>query len=511
MFPPHATARVILALALVLIVALGVGHLRDPLVGHHDHRMSESAGMARNFSRLGMNPLLPRVDWGGSGPGYIEEAAQVYAFSVAVLYTIAGEHEYLGRGLSFASYLVTATLLLMLFRRHTSDLAAAFAVLFFSMSPLAGFYGHAFQPDMFALMLSVAGILTFDLWLERRSPGFLVVSAICVAAAGITKPPHLYIGLPMLYIAVQRRGWAVLRSAAVWVYAASVLVPVVLWYAHAHRLWVEYGNTAGIWGEGFSKFGPEYLLGFTFYDVMGRRLLRLITPTPTGLLIVVGFVVAWLRSQWMVLVWLAGFAVIAVLTAGAQLPHDYYQVPLGAIMSGLMGVGAAFLWAGAATGEVSRVRLLTMRGAVVVICGLGVVESIRISHERFDPPPITATELAFGRRVQELTPAGSLVLVVRQEFPIGPDAEYRHRDPDGLRFAADPQELYRSDRKGWTIHANRLTPEIVASVRQKGARYLITRQVAMFDRQKDAVAFLRREGVELDRTADWVIFALERH
>jgi hypothetical protein len=35
--------------------------------------MNESAAIARNYSELGMNIFYPRIDWGGSGPGYAEE------------------------------------------------------------------------------------------------------------------------------------------------------------------------------------------------------------------------------------------------------------------------------------------------------------------------------------------------------------------------------------------------------------------------------------------------------
>ena len=64
-------------LLLLLLVAVRIPGLDDPLVGRYDERMNETAAIARNYHELEMNILYPRIDWGGNGPGYAEEAFQI--------------------------------------------------------------------------------------------------------------------------------------------------------------------------------------------------------------------------------------------------------------------------------------------------------------------------------------------------------------------------------------------------------------------------------------------------
>lgn len=44
-----------------------------------------------------MNILYPKVDWRGNSPGYAEAEFQLYNFLVAILYSLFGLYEWLGR------------------------------------------------------------------------------------------------------------------------------------------------------------------------------------------------------------------------------------------------------------------------------------------------------------------------------------------------------------------------------------------------------------------------------
>ena len=83
-------------LLLLFLVAIRIPGLDDPLLGFHDVRMNDTAAIARNFYEHGMNIFYPQIDWGGNGPGYIEEAFQLYAYTVALSYQLFGVLEWLG-------------------------------------------------------------------------------------------------------------------------------------------------------------------------------------------------------------------------------------------------------------------------------------------------------------------------------------------------------------------------------------------------------------------------------
>src|SRR5262245_43110287 len=56
-------------------------------------RPSDNAGIARNFLENGFRFFYPQVDWGGTGPGYVEMEFPVLQFLTALLYAVFGLHE----------------------------------------------------------------------------------------------------------------------------------------------------------------------------------------------------------------------------------------------------------------------------------------------------------------------------------------------------------------------------------------------------------------------------------
>src|SRR5437016_13840593 len=60
-------------------------------------RESDEGSISRNFVREGMDPLYPRIDWRGDGPGYAEMELPVYPFLTAATYKIFGEYDQIGR------------------------------------------------------------------------------------------------------------------------------------------------------------------------------------------------------------------------------------------------------------------------------------------------------------------------------------------------------------------------------------------------------------------------------
>ena len=59
---------------LVLLTAIipRLPYVPVPIVGWHAWRQADTAAIARNFYRDGMNLLYPAIDWSGAGPGYVE-------------------------------------------------------------------------------------------------------------------------------------------------------------------------------------------------------------------------------------------------------------------------------------------------------------------------------------------------------------------------------------------------------------------------------------------------------
>ena len=130
------------AVALVLLLLVVVGliprlyGLDRPLLVFHAWRQTETASIARNIWRDGLDFLHPRIDTNGNGPSVVESELQVYTLAVAALYSLFGFHEVFGRLVSVASFLATLPFLAWLARRCAGTAGMVFAVGFFCVSPM---------------------------------------------------------------------------------------------------------------------------------------------------------------------------------------------------------------------------------------------------------------------------------------------------------------------------------------------------------------------------------------
>jgi hypothetical protein len=61
-------------------------NLTTPLLDYHSWRQTDTAAIARNFYYNGFNIFYPQIDWGGTGPGYVEAEFQLVPFIIAIFY-----------------------------------------------------------------------------------------------------------------------------------------------------------------------------------------------------------------------------------------------------------------------------------------------------------------------------------------------------------------------------------------------------------------------------------------
>ena len=81
-------------------------------------RQADTASIAHNFVAHGMRILMPQINWGGAGPGYVEAEFQLFPFVTAVLHQVFGEHVWLGQALSLSLSVGTMCLFSNLAHRH---------------------------------------------------------------------------------------------------------------------------------------------------------------------------------------------------------------------------------------------------------------------------------------------------------------------------------------------------------------------------------------------------------
>ena len=502
----HRTRKRWTMAVLVALVLSGVVprlyRINLPLFDGHGYRQHGTAAIARNFYDESMNILYPRVDWRGDSTGYVEADFQIYTYLVAALYHLFGPEEWVGRGLNIVVYVLSAFLLFAFARRLFDDRAALFAVAFYCFMPLSMIYSRSFQPDAIMALGSLAAIAFFCRWLDDRRTWALIASALGLSVAVLVKPHSLYLGLPILYLSVRNFGWRFLVRPAMWFLAAAAVVPAVLWYAHAYQLWLNHGNTLGIFGRPVTTgFWP---LNDPHWHWLGNELMQRLTyriATPVGLLfLVVGLLAPHSPRGRVLLWWVIGFVICILLVPKPHWGHDYYQLPIVFAAAAYMGFGVMTLLDKAVF---SRVTV-----AVLLLCALGL--SALEMRGKIRIREADKVRIPFNSEVKVRTDSDDLVIFVvprpAEPFDV---MLYRHRTSEGEDLYCDPRDFYNSHRKGWSIDEVQATPDFVETLRRRGARCFATVHPKIFERHPDLKTTLDDRYTPLDVNDRWAIYRLE--
>jgi 4-amino-4-deoxy-L-arabinose transferase-like glycosyltransferase len=433
-------------------------------------RQSDTATIARNFARNGMNIFFPQINWGGSGPGYVETEFPLMPWLTAVTYLPRGEHVALGRLISLAFMLIAAAALWDLARRLLSVSAAQWTLAAFFLSPAFMRWGTAFMPEATVLAFYVLALLGFCRWLQEDRLRFLVWTGAAISMAALVKPTSLHIGLVIgLWVAFAARSR--LRRPSLYITGLAALVAPALWLRHAAQLHETYGNTFGVISGGDSKWGslalwlsPEFYLGnfrteaIFIYGVVG---------IPFAV-----FGVVWLwrhrtRDQPVVLspLPLLGAGAVALViyyfAAGRYtstelgLHYHVYSLPYVALATGV-GVSAALRWS---RRWLSPPRVTIAAAVVVVLLGAQAMNVLAQSiRDRAGVFSNCSTAL------DKVAKQSDLIVVSTKSATIEDGVTNNYQEP---------VVFFLSDRKGWSLAADQHTPEQVASLRDAGARFLV--------------------------------------
>jgi len=419
---PHE--RWLLFAILILGVVLRLHHITKPLGDHHSWRQTQTAMIAANLYRDGLNLWSPRVDFYCtevcSETGLLVLEFPLYNALAALLYKIFGLREVLGRLVSIAFSTLATLLLYRLARRICGPHVALFAALFFVLSPISLFYGRAFMPESLMLCAGIGALLYFYDWLQDERRTTFIIAVIFAITAFVVKFPMVHIGIPMTYMAWARHGRALFRKKVLALFLMLCLVPSTIWLYHS--------ATSPNLDMGWLLSDITLLGDKNLYRIMWERLGRDVLTSVGRALFIFGLLVGLRRAQERVLdVWL-GAAVLYVLAFGmGNIVHDYYQLPLVPIASIYIGKAIAYL----PQLRLRRFVWLPLMALLIVATG---TESWRIVTPWYgeDIPGL----YQFAETVKRTVPQGPPIMVSSSYVSFAP---------------WDPRLLYAFDRRGWNV------------------------------------------------------------
>jgi 4-amino-4-deoxy-L-arabinose transferase-like glycosyltransferase len=407
-------------------------------------RQADTQAIARNLAHEEFDPLRPRIDWRGDGPGYVETELQLYPALIALVMKATGESELPGQLLSLIFVALAAALLHRALARRFGDRAAYVALLAVLSMQGTVVMGTSIQPDSLAFLLYVVGFVAF---LDRRHA--LWIAATLLAA--LVKPTTLELGITQ-FVFVLLTDRRALRRPVLWIGWGLVLAGVALFLLHARSLYVEYGNTFGVLSGGDSKLpalsrltAPQTWIDLARFTIVWGIGIPAV-PALAFLL--------WRRGVGAEELALAAGATVLLLVA-----LRYTSGPFGTHYHLPHIVLGAWLVA-RAVAELERAT--PTRGLLIAAAFAALLlEARALRYVRAQPPQ---PETSVGRMLAAHAAPGTLVVVRARAPRIDPDWHT-------VNNCEDPRVFYLSRTKGWVLANDEPGAAPVADLAARGARF----------------------------------------
>lgn len=434
-----------LGLILALALFIRLVHIDHPTIGAHQWRQSQTAMVSVNFYENGFNFLYPQIDWAGDAEGYAETEFPVYSYIVALGYRLFGEAHWVGRLTSVIFSLFTIVFVYLLARKHIDERAGLWSAFVLALLPLFAFYGRAVMPESLMLMASAGGIYFFSEWLSSARARFFILSFVFISTACLIKPTSLYLGLPLLFLASLKWGWAgTVKRGGLWLFSALVLASVFAWYYHAHGIFQETGLSIGLYDKWLNW---ELLIKPKFWDrILIKSLLERHFAWGGFFVLAAGLLMKRVSKEELLFdYWILAVFIYTLIAGRGNMAHDYYQLPFtlpGAVIIGK--VLGRHLDSNGLRGMGSKLLAFALAGFIV----MSAVQYYKFLKKEDAPESAT---YRLSQSIREKTGEGSLLLTIT----------------DG-----DPSVLYLSHRQGWIRSVHQMDPRTLDELASKGLDYI---------------------------------------
>ncbi len=468
-------------------------NINQPILETAGWRQCYTASIARNFYYNGMNILYPQVSYGGNTEGYIGGAEfNLYPFMVALLYKVFGVHECLGRLASIIAFCGSAIFLYKLTKKYAGTTSGLVTLLFFTFNPYIFFYTRAFQPESAMLFFSITMLYFFSEWIEKEGWWRFTLMTLCATLAFLVKLPTICLGLPLLYLCLQKYKLNFLTQWKLWLFAAFSILLTFLWYNHSNYLKTIDGgisnNTLSFTYYVF-EYSIYYAIRLSFYkkvffnEVFEKDLIYI-----GGLFFVLGIIFTIKKKEFRYIhCWLLAILVYFFIAAKEVEWHTYYTIPI--IVPASIYIGYAIN---------NSLRLITAYNITgikkIVLQSLFVIMVVTL--------PLISYHKITGRykakRLEKDYPvqiAGKIVdeIARKNDLVIG-------------CIWGGPELLYYCNRRGWTMDSNSCSIERIEALREESAAYFVTTKQDVID--KSVLDYLNNKYKVIEATNEYLIVKL---
>ena len=416
----------------ILAVAVRLIWIDQPYIDNWSWRQSDVAAISRNYFQGGFRFARPQIDWAGNESGYVGTEFPILPFLAAICYKIFGVHEWIGRVQALILFALSLPFFFLLVRKIFGEIAATWALFFYSFAPLGIMAGRCFMPDMPSLSLSIIGLYFFVRWIDRGGLKLFAASAALISLSVLIKATSIIIAAPLLYAAVaavyDRRKIDFQKSdghrpplQSLALLATIALFPSAIWYWHAYQISQQF------YPHHFFGAGGVKIMPLAWYWDIAKQIP---TSEMTPVLFLLGAFGVWqarsarLRQGYgaagigALYAWLVA-VIVFIVVVGFGNRHPWYRLPLVPVFAAFAGAACAF-FAAKIPHRATRISLSIL---LIVLFGL--------------PSFVYARQL-YQSTAAPMRDAGLVLKKVAE--------------PSALLVAADngdPTIFYYAERKGW--------------------------------------------------------------
>lgn len=339
---------ILLFIIFALAILVRLYRLDNPIADWHSWRQVDTAAVARNFFRDGVDLLHPRYDdlsniqSGKDNPNgwRMVELPLYQAVSVGVQKAFPQlSLELCLRLVSIVSTAGSVLLFGIILMDLIGPMAGILGAFLYAVLPFSMYYGRAILPDAFATFWALLSIV-FLLKGNGKSYWFMwvVASGMAASVSVLVRPMAIFLLFPSFYLLL--KNFSLKKTTiSLLLYSILLCLPFFLW-----RRWIlqfPEGIAASDWL--FNK-GNIRFKGAWFHWLFARRLAELILGywglIPFGL----GLIVRLRKKESIFsLLWLFGGLAYVVVFAAGNVQHDYYQALIIPIIVWFTTLGFHFL------------------------------------------------------------------------------------------------------------------------------------------------------------------------
>jgi hypothetical protein len=345
-------------LTAILFIALlfRLYRIDAPLGDFHSWRQADTAAVARNFERNGINLLKPQYDDLSNLQSGIDNP-QGYRFVEFPIYNaiIAAAHSLLpvfsletwGRLIASLFSLICIASIYYLTRSEVSRVAAIFASLTYAIMPFFVYFSRVILPETPAISTAIAAIALLHMFIMEAQTGkkilLLLASSIVFALSLLIKPTTIFYGLPIFLLFLRTYKFGIPKKIHVIFYFILAAIPLLAWRYYITNF--PEGIPASDWlisrvntyeGQKEIFMRPAF-----FRWIFFERLNNLILGGYLTALFVLGLLRKH-RSFFLISIPVASFIYIFTFQGG-NVQHAYYQTIAFPGIAIAVGMGAAAL------------------------------------------------------------------------------------------------------------------------------------------------------------------------